>query len=121
LGAFLQLDGGLHEDRNKVSDLSEPFINRPARQLVGKTQRVFRQPHGLSTEWTHVGDFPIGIGRLDGMGMFDWIHSADGRPSGSSLQVVEEADRSTLSSQQLDGAFMKKLRKVCKSETLVAL
>jgi hypothetical protein len=30
----------------KVSDISESFINRSLRQLVGKTRWVFRQPNG---------------------------------------------------------------------------
>jgi hypothetical protein len=41
----------------KVSDLLDPFINRPPRQLVGKTRRVFRRPDGSNTAISH----PIGI------------------------------------------------------------
>jgi hypothetical protein len=59
--------------------------NPPYRQLVGKTRWVFRQPHGLSTEWDHTGHYS----QLDGNNL-DWTHSADGRPSGSSLQAVEQ-------------------------------
>jgi hypothetical protein len=32
------------------------FKENSARQLVGKTRWVFRQPHGLSNEWNHVDD-----------------------------------------------------------------
>jgi hypothetical protein len=33
--------------RAKVSDSFQSFINPPARQLVGKTRWVFRQPQGV--------------------------------------------------------------------------
>jgi hypothetical protein len=67
----------------RIYILSNPS---PYRQLVGKTRWVFRQLHGKSSAWFHIGDFF----RLDDS--LDWTHSADGRPSGSSLQAVEQED-----------------------------
>jgi hypothetical protein len=58
----------------------------PARQLVGKTRWVFRRPHGSNlgnpSGWgiTHV--IPVRLG----------TPAADGRPSGSSLQAVEQVE-----------------------------
>jgi hypothetical protein len=70
-----------------VYDTSSVIIlSIPARQLVGKTRWVFRQPHGLSVAWF----LALRLIQLDDS--LDWTHPADGRPSGSSLQAVEQAD-----------------------------
>jgi hypothetical protein len=58
---------------------------RRSHPVVGKTRWVFRQPHGLSTEWL----FYVRLTQWNGS--LDWTHSADGRPSGSSLQAIEQA------------------------------
>jgi hypothetical protein len=62
---------------------SDWIVFHSARQLVGKTRWVFRQPHGLSTAWLHVDDYSNWMDWEP----LDWTHSADGRPSGSSLQL----------------------------------
>jgi hypothetical protein len=62
----------------------QSFIHRPPRQLVGKTQRVFRRPNGTypgTIQWRNYHPYdPIR----------PKAPAADGRPSGSSLQAVEE-------------------------------
>jgi hypothetical protein len=41
----------------RIYILSNPS---PARQLVGKTRWVFRQPQGKSSAWFHIGDLETG-------------------------------------------------------------
>jgi hypothetical protein len=54
--------------------------------IEGKTRWVFRQPNGLLAAWFYTDGFPYWMVSLD------WTHAADGRPSGSSLQAVEQVD-----------------------------
>jgi hypothetical protein len=88
----------------KVSDLLESFINRPLRQLVGKTRWVFRQPQGLSTAWASRTMISI-IGLIEPL---DWTHSADGRPSGSSLQAIEQKNGQAVEQRKIGPQSLKK-------------